>query len=46
VAKIEIDLKGSAQTFSDEVGRKSFKEFAVKVLSFTWNTVEINVTPK
>lgn len=46
VAKIEIDLKGSAQSFSDEIGRKSFKEFAVKVLGSTWNTVEINVTPK
>ncbi len=46
VAKIEIDLKGSAQTFSDEIGRKNFKEFTVKVLNFTWNTVEINVTPK
>jgi hypothetical protein len=46
VAKIEIDLKGSAQSLSDEIGRKNFKEFAVKVLSTTWNTIEINVTPK
>lgn len=46
VARIEIDLKGSAQTFSAEIGRKNFKEFAVKVLSTTWNTVEISVTPK
>jgi hypothetical protein len=46
-AKIEIDLKGSsAQSFSDEIGRKTFKEFTIKVLNSTWNTVEINVTPK
>ncbi len=45
-AKIEIDLKGSAQSFADEIGRKSFKEFAVKVLNSTWNTVEIQATPK
>jgi len=45
-AKIEIDLKGSAQSFADEIGRKTFKEFAVKVLNSTWNTVEIQVTPK
>ncbi len=46
-AKIEIDLKGSsAKSFADEIGRKTFKEFAVKVLNSTWNTVEIQVTPK
>lgn len=46
-AKIEIDLKGSsARSFADEIGRKTFKEFSVKVLNSTWNTVEIQVTPK
>jgi hypothetical protein len=46
VAKIEVDLKGSAQSLADEISRKNFKEFAVKVLSTTWNTIEINLTPK
>ena len=46
VAKMEVDLKGSAQSFSEEISRKSFNEFVVKVVSSTWSTVEINVTPR
>jgi hypothetical protein len=46
VAKMEVDLKGNAQSFSEEISRKSFNEFVVKVVSSTWSTVEINVTPR
>ncbi|MDI6755828.1 MAG: hypothetical protein QME78_15710 [Thermodesulfobacteriota bacterium] len=46
VAKIELDIKGSAQSLSEEISRKSFKEFAVKVVGTTWNTIEIVVTPR
>jgi len=46
VAKMELDLKGNAQSFSEELSRKSFNEFVVKVVSSTWSTVEINVTPR
>lgn len=46
VAKMEVDLKGNAQSFSEEISRKSFNEFVVKVVRSTWSTVEINVTPR
>jgi len=46
VAKMEVDLKGSAQSFSEEISRKSFNEFVVRVVSSTWSTVEINVSPR
>ena len=46
VAKMDVDIKGSAQSLSEEISRKSFKEFVVKVTSTTWNTIEINITPR
>ena len=46
VAKMDVDLKGSAQSLSEELSRKSFNEFVVKVVSSTWNTVEVSVTPR
>jgi hypothetical protein len=46
VAKMDVDVKGSAQSLSAEISRKSFKEFAVKVTSTTWNTIEINLSPR
>lgn len=46
VAKMDVDIKGSAQSLSEEISRKSFKEFVVKVLSSTWNTIEVSVTPR
>jgi len=45
-AKIDIDIKGSAQSLSEELGRKAFKEFTVKVVATTWNTVEVSVSPR
>lgn len=45
-AKMDIDIKGSAQSLSEEIGRKTFKEFTVKVLGSTWNTVEVGVSPR
>ena len=46
VAKMDVDVKGSARSLSEEISRKSFKEFAVKVTSTTWNTIEINLSPR
>jgi len=46
VAKMDVDIKGSAQSLSEEISQKSFREFVVKVISSTWNTIEINVTPR
>lgn len=46
VAKMDVDLKGSAQSFAEEISRKTFQEFTVKVTSTTWNTVEITVSPR
>lgn len=45
-AKMDVDLKGNAQSLSEELSRKNFNEFVVKVVSSTWSTVEINVTPR
>jgi hypothetical protein len=45
-AKMDVDIKGSAQSLSEELSRKSFNEFVVKVVSSTWNTVEVSVTPR
>ena len=45
-ARIVVDIKGSAQSLSEELSRKSFKEVAVKVVGRTWNTVEVNVTAR
>jgi len=46
VAKMEVDVKGNAQSFAEEISRKTFSEFTVKVISTTWNTLEIVVSPK
>jgi len=46
VAKLDVDIKGSAQSLADEISRKSFKEFGIKVMSSTWNTIEILLTPR
>jgi hypothetical protein len=46
VAKMDVDIRGSAQTFSQEMSRKTFPEFSVKVIRSTWNTLEVQVSPK
>lgn len=45
-ARMDVDIKGSAQSFSEEISRKSFQDFIVKVTASTWNTVEVVVNPK
>lgn len=45
-ARFDIDIKGNAQSLSEELGRKTFKEFIVKVIATTWNTVEISVSAR
>jgi VIT1/CCC1 family predicted Fe2+/Mn2+ transporter len=46
VAKMELDIKGSAQSLSEEITRKTFKEFEMKVISSTWNTIVVSITPR
>ena len=46
VAKMDVDVKGSAQSLAEEMGRKDFKEFVVKVTNTSWNTVEVLVNPR
>jgi len=45
-AKIVVDIKGSAQSLSEDLTRKTFKELTVKVVGRTWNIIEVNVTPR
>lgn len=46
VAKIDLDVKGNAQSLADELARKKFKDFNVQVTKSTWNTIELQVMPK
>ncbi len=46
VAKMDVDVKGSAQSLAQEIGRKTFPDFHVKVLRSTWNTLEVQVSPR
>ncbi len=46
VAKMDVDIKGSAQSLAEEISRKTFKEFEMKVISSSWNTVVVSVTPR
>jgi hypothetical protein len=44
--KVDVDIRGSAQSLSQEIGRKTFPDFNVKVIRSTWNTLEVQVSPK
>jgi hypothetical protein len=46
VAKVDVDIKGNAQSLSQEMSRKDFPEFAIKVIRSTWNTLEVQVSPR
>lgn len=46
VAKIDLDVKGSAQSMADELARKKFRDFHIQVIKSTWNTIELQVSPK
>jgi hypothetical protein len=43
---MDVDVKGSAQSLSQEMSRKDFPEFNIKVIRSTWNTLEVQVSPK
>lgn len=45
-AKMDVDVKGSAQSLSQEMSRKDFPEFNIKVIRSTWNTLEVQVSPR
>jgi hypothetical protein len=46
VAKVSVDIKGSAQTLSDELSLKDFGTFTVDVTGSTANSLELKVVPK
>ena len=46
MVKMDVDVRGSAQSISQDMSRKTFPGFAVKVIRSTWNTLEIQVSPK
>lgn len=46
VAKLDVDMKGSAEALSQEMSRKEFPEFVIKVVRTTWNTLEVQVSPR
>jgi len=43
---VDVDIRGNAQSLSQEIGRKTFPDFNVKVIRSTWNTLEVQVSPK
>ena len=45
-ARMDVDMKGSAQSLAEEISRKSFKEFAVRINSVSWNVIDLTVTPR
>jgi len=46
MVKMDVDVRGSAQSISQEMSRKDFPDFVVKVIRSTWNTLEVQVSPK
>lgn len=46
MVKMDLDVRGSAQSISQDISRKTFPDFAVKVIRSTWNTLEVQVSPK
>ena len=46
MVKMDLDVRGSAQSISQEISRKTFPDFVVKVIRSTWNTLEVQVSPK
>ena len=46
VAKMSVDMKGSAQTLSDELSLKDFGTFTIDITGSTANSLELKVMPK
>jgi hypothetical protein len=46
VVKMDVEIKGSAQTLSQEISRKTFPDFNLRVIRSSWNTLEVQVSPK
>ena len=45
VAKVSVEVKGTAQTLSDEISLKDFGSFGVEITASTANTLELRVVP-
>jgi len=43
---MDLEVRGSAQSISQEMGRKTFPDFAIRVVGTTWNTLEVQVSPR
>jgi len=46
VAKIDIDIKGNAQSLSDELTTKNFQGFSINISSLSQNSLEVTIIPK
>ncbi len=46
VVKMDVEIKGSAQSLSQEISRKTFPDFNVRIIRSSWNTLEVQVSPK
>jgi hypothetical protein len=44
--KMDLEVRGTAQSLSQEISRKDFPDFVIKVTSSTWNTLEVQVSPR
>jgi hypothetical protein len=44
--KMDLEVRGTAQSLSQEIGRKDFPDFVIKVTGSTWNTLEMRVSPR
>lgn len=45
VAKIDIDIKGDAQSLADGLAARSFKDFSINITNLTQNSIELTLLP-
>ncbi len=46
VARIDLDIKGDAQSLADELATKSFQKFSIDITKMTQNAIELTILPK
>lgn len=45
-ARMDVDIKGNAQTLADELMLKSFDNFAINIFNVSQNTIKLRMVPK
>jgi hypothetical protein len=45
-ARMDVEIKGNAQTLADELILKSFDSFAINIFNVSQNTIELRMVPK